>query len=352
MTRRSLLLATTGSTLPWWRIGTKNSNGSAWAAIETTTPTTTLPTPVSVPRGASAADALHEALVGRGLDRVALVLEPGATYDGSSLVVDRESRAYGAPAPWVSVLVGGGGEGGGGTGVNSTNSSRATLRLETKRPYARVLEVRGEGAFLRAENVRILHGSKSVASNYAVLASAGATLELEGCEVTSSTGAGVSADGSAGCALVRCALVGSARQGLAAFGGSRDNDTAADGPAVVVRLRDCRVERNGADGLLVRDGAAVLLEGECLIAGNQGAGMRWFVLEEREAEAALAIAAGRGGDDGLILIAPGARFSGNNKAGAVVVDTGGGAGDDRAAAALAAALMRRREGGEAIVTVL
>jgi hypothetical protein len=190
-----------------------------------------------------------------------------------------------------------------------------------------------------------LHSSKSVASNYAVLASAGAELELTNCEVSSSTGAGVAADGAARCVLVGCGLTGCARQGLAAFGGSKD--TTADGPAVV-RLDRCRVERNGGDGVLVRDAAAVFLQGECVVDGNQGAGLRWFVVEEREAEAAL-VAAGLTDD----LIASSVRFGRNNNSkGAVVVDTGGGAGDDRAAAALAAALGRKMAGDAGIVAVI
>jgi hypothetical protein len=314
-------------------VGGTSNNSSAWA-IEGATPPPP-PTPVAVPRGASPTEALREALVGRGLDRVALVLEPGCTYDGG-IIVDRESRPFGAPAPDVSVLVGDG-------GLKSSNVT-ATVRLETKSPYARVLEVRGDGVVLRAENLRILHSSKSVASNYAVLASAGAELELRDCEISSSTGAGVAADGAARCVLVGCGLVSCARQGLAAFGGSKDTTT--DGPAVV-RLDRCRVERNGGDGVLVRDGAAVFLEGECVVDGNQGAGLRWFVVEEREAEAALVVA-----DMDEDLIAPGVRFGRNNSKGAVVVDTGGGAGDDRAAAALAAALGRKMANDAGLVAVI
>jgi len=344
LTRRSLLLANTASILtlsPWWRVG---SNSAAAATTTIADPGATVAAvAVAVPRGASAADALREALVGRGLDSVALVLEPGATYEGGGLVVDRESRPYGAPPPRVHVLVGGGSGGGGGGGsASGPGTAAATLRVETKSPYARVLEVRGDGVCLRAENLRIVHASKSVASNYAVLASAGSELELDGCDVTSATGAGVAADGAARCVLTACALSGCARQGLAAFGGSRD--TSRQGPAAV-RLRDCAVERNGGDGALVRDGAALYLEGACVFAGNKGAGVRWFVVEEREAEAALAAAAAAAAGsaaasgDGL-LIAPGVRFARSNARGAIVVDTGGGAGDERAAAALAAALGR------------
>lgn len=301
---------------------------------------------MAVPRGASASEALYEALVGRALDNVALVLEPGGTYDGS-IVVDRESRPFGAPPPSVSISVGGGAGAAAATGATGATAPTTTLRVDTKQPYVRVLEARGDGVSLRVEGVRLAHASKSVASNYAALASAGAALELAACEVASSTGAGVAADGAASVLLTRCALVGNARQGLAAFGGSRDTSVSVGGGPALVRLDGCRVAGNGGDGVLVRDGAAVVLSGECVIEGNNaGAGLRWFVLEEREAEAALAVAdaaaaAARGGQGAfalpLPLVGAGCRFARNAK-GDIVVDTGGGAGDDKAAEALAAAL--------------
>jgi hypothetical protein len=124
---------------------------------------------------------------------------------------------------------------------------------------------------------------------------------------------------------------------------------------LVVRLASCVVERNGGDGLLVRDGAAVVLSGGCVVERNAGAGLRWFVAAEREAEAALALATGDGGGgDGttplLLLLGPGSRVARNGK-GQVVVDTGGGAGDPRAADALAA-FLARGGGGGAEVTLL
>jgi hypothetical protein len=367
LTRRSLLLATSAASSG---LLLNRSARPAFAAEAPAAAATATAVAVAVPRGVSASDALHEALVGRALDRVTLVLDPGATYDGS-LVVDLESRPFSAPPPDVSIVVGASGS------SSSTTPTPATLRVDTPTPYVRVLEVRGEGARLRAENVIVRHASKSVASNYAVLASAGAALELVACDVSSSTGAGVAIDGAARVVLLRCALSNCARQGLAAFGGSRaifdevakeregeresegeeGEEELADGDSTAVTwvdLDECQISGNGGDGLLVRDGAALQLLGACVVEGNGGAGLRWSVLEEREAlvASAVAAAAGRlkgGGRRGAAALLDARCRFGRNSKGDVVVDAGNGAGDDRAAASLAAALHGVAGGDDAAV---
>ncbi|CAE7787755.1 unnamed protein product [Symbiodinium sp. CCMP2456] len=90
-----------------------------------------------------------------------------------------------------------------------------TLIWESEKPYEAVLTAeQGSQATVRGFNIK--HAGKSVANNYAIFSSGG-DLSLEDCDVTSSTGAGVAAEGGR-LSLRRCRVHDCARQGAVLFG--------------------------------------------------------------------------------------------------------------------------------------
>ena len=173
----------------------------------------------------------------------------------------------------------------------------ATLVWETERPYEAVITAeRGSRATMRGFNVK--HAGKSVANNYAIY-SPGGDLSLEDCDVTSSTGAGVAAEGGR-VSLQRCRVHDCARQGAVLFGplmGDEplqarcscsvfsengkflgDND-AIPGPFdgilarnnVEASLSDVVVEGSGLSGLAVMEDTRVEISALTLRGNRQGA---------------------------------------------------------------------------------
>eukprot|EP00439_Symbiodinium_sp_Y106_P080155 s194_g18.t3 len=90
-----------------------------------------------------------------------------------------------------------------------------TLIWESEKPYEAVLTAE-QGSQVTVRGFNIKHAGKSVANNYAIFSSGG-DLTLEDCDVTSSTGAGVAAEGGR-LALQRCRVHDCARQGAVLFG--------------------------------------------------------------------------------------------------------------------------------------
>ena len=119
--------------------------------------------------------------------------------------------------------------------------------------------VEAEDVTVRGLTVR--HASPSVASNYAVLVSAGGTLRMEECDVSSSTGSGVGCEGGRVDAT-RCAFRGCHLHGAILVG-----DLMGDAAAGASRLETCELVGNGGCGVVVRGGAAALLAG-CTIEDN------------------------------------------------------------------------------------
>jgi len=181
--------------------------------------------------------------------------------------------------------------------IEAVPRGQATLTWETDRPYEAALELApGAKALVRGLNIR--HAGKSVANNYAIYSNA-AQLELEECDVTSSTGAGVAAEG--GSLVLRSGAVHDcARQGLILFGpmlggdplrvkacGTKflangrylgDND-AIRGPfdgilarnGVEAELTGVSVDGSGAVGVAAFEDAQVLLVGSSLERNSKGA---------------------------------------------------------------------------------
>lgn len=90
-----------------------------------------------------------------------------------------------------------------------------TLIWESEKPYEAVLTAE-QGSQVAVRGFNIKHAGKSVANNYAIFSSGG-DLTLEDCDVTSSTGAGVAAEGGR-LSLRRCRVHDCARQGAVLFG--------------------------------------------------------------------------------------------------------------------------------------
>lgn len=99
--------------------------------------------------------------------------------------------------------------------LEAAKPGTASLIWETERPYEAVVKA-SAGATVTLTGLVLRHASKSVANNYAVH-SEGADLTLQGCDIFSSTGAGVAAEG--GRLTIRNGLVHDcARQGVVLFG--------------------------------------------------------------------------------------------------------------------------------------
>lgn len=152
----------------------------------------------------------------------------------------------------------------------------ATLDWSTTKPYESVVEVRGGQAVLKG--LRLRHASKSVANNYAVFSSSG-KLELEDCDVSSSTGAGVGAEG--GTLRIRGGSVSDCpRQGLALYG-------PLSGDPLQATICGTKISGNGKspgdydavrgpfDGVLARSGVEAQLTG-VTIEGSGRAGIAAF----------------------------------------------------------------------------
>lgn len=144
-----------------------------------------------------------------------------------------------------------------GVTVVGAGGSRAVVRHVTSRPYESALEVRARNVIVR--DVTFEHASKSVANNYAVFVTEGASARFEGCDARSDTGSGWGAEG-ADVELVGCAGRGCATHGFVGLGGLADSTGKAT-------LQGCVFEDNAADGALIRGGCIVRMIG-CVVRGN------------------------------------------------------------------------------------
>lgn len=162
--------------------------------------------------------------------------------------------------------------------VEARPPGRATLIWETGRPYEAALIV-GPRARAVVRGLSIRHAGKSVANNYAVY-SEGGDLTMDSCDVTSSTGAGVAAEG--GRLVLRGGSVHDcARQGLVLFGPiSGDEPLHAMVCGTVLRMNgnffgDNDAIRGPFDGVLARNGVEAELC-NVTIEGSGGTGISIF----------------------------------------------------------------------------
>lgn len=268
--RRGLLLPLAASealgALPLAQPASADAPAAAWEA--------TVGAGEGAPPGSSSFASIGAALVAapKGAVAVALTLRPG-TY--------REQVIIESVVPVT---------------LDVQPPGAATVVWETERPYEAALAVQ-PGARATVRGLRIRHAGKSVANNYAV-SSQGGELEMQDCDVSSTTGAGVAAEGG------RLSLRGGsvhdcARQGLVLFGpmvgfeplrvivsgtslrgngnylgdgdairGPFDGILARNG--VEAELRDVAIEGSGAAGLAVYEDSRVTLEGGALKGNRQG----------------------------------------------------------------------------------
>lgn len=154
----------------------------------------------------------------------------------------------------------------------------AEIIWETAQPYESTVAAL-PGASLTLRNFRIRHASKSVANNYAVFCQS-ASLTLEECNVTSTTGAGVAAEG--GRLVLRdIAVADCARQGLVLLGPLFGGEPLrVDGCGISLLnngnyFGDGDAIRGPFDGLLARSGVEATLA-NLLVQGSGKAGVALF----------------------------------------------------------------------------
>jgi hypothetical protein len=110
-----------------------------------------------------------------------------------------------------------------------------SARPSSPAPYEATIEAAAGCVGLLLRNITVRHSSPSVANNYAVFATAGSGVSLEGCDVSSETGSGVVGEGAqirvSGCRVHGCKTHGVAIYGdlLGEFGGGTvaGHDTSA-----------------------------------------------------------------------------------------------------------------------------
>lgn len=220
--------------------------------------------------GTTIAEALRAAKPG---DRIAL--EPGVELD-ERVVVDVD----------------------GVTIETAREGPKATVRHVTRAPYESAIEIRARGVTIR--NLAVVHGSKSVANNYGIFSREGTSATFESCEVTSTTGSGFGIEGAA-VELIDCVASGCASHGVVGLGDS----SGAPGSGTVA-LERCAFERNGANGALIRGGAAVRMS-SCSLSGNGRYGVELIDCEGEvtgnrlEKNGKGPVSATRGAEDFVIL---------------------------------------------------
>lgn len=162
--------------------------------------------------------------------------------------------------------------------LQAQSPGTAVVTWETNRPYESVLSA-GSGARVLAQGLTFRHASKSVANNYVVF-SQGAELTLIDCDVSSSTGAGVAAEG--GSLLLRGGVIHDcARQGLVLLG------PLLGGGPLVAKACNITVRKNGNylgdgdairgpfDGVIARSGVEAQFRG-VTVEDSGGVGIAVF----------------------------------------------------------------------------
>jgi len=236
------------------------------------------------PSLASSDDSLWRAQVGPASDA-----SPGATTSPSfaSLTEAISSAAKDAfPAGRAAVITLGKGmwrervvvPSGAKLTIEASEPGSATVTWETKQPYESVMVVE-QGARLELRGVRIRHASKSVANNYAVFLQAG-DLTLVDCDVSSSTGAGISAEGGM-LRLIGGIVHDCARQGLTLFG------PLMGGEPLIAEVRGTLLRDNGNDpgdfdairgpfdGVIARNGVEAIFQ-DVVVEGSGSYGIAVF----------------------------------------------------------------------------
>ena len=138
---------------------------------------------------------------------------------------------------------------------------------------------------LTLRNVTVRHNSPSVANNYAVFATTGSGLVIEGCDVSSETGSGVVGEG-AEIRVTRCKIHDCKTHGVAVYG-----DLLGEFGSGVVE--QCEIMDNGADGVLIRGGARGTVTGNA-VTNNGRFGVELVDCGEGSAVTGNSITAGGG----------------------------------------------------------
>jgi len=141
--------------------------------------------------------------------------------------------------------------------LTAVPGERVEVVWETSQPYESTIEVMGkQGDTIIIGGLSVRHASPSIANNYAVHILEGAYVQIEGCDVTSSTGSGVGMEGDH-VEVANCHIHDCARSGAMLFGDFESSGRSSQRMC----LRNCAIERNKLHGIVVRDGAAPIVKG-------------------------------------------------------------------------------------------
>ena len=144
----------------------------------------------------------------------------------------------------------------------------ATLSWTSDKPYEAALTIDLSGAEAAGDviisGLKVRHFSPSIAQNYGVFVPAPTTpaasksrVELRGCDVTSSSGSGVGVEG--GDVTLTSSRIGACKNhGVLYLGRSSSG-----------LIRDCLIENNKLNGLLLRDGASPVVEASRFVGNGQ-----------------------------------------------------------------------------------
>ena len=136
------------------------------------------------------------------------------------------------------------------------------------KPYEAALTIDLSGAEAAGDviisGLKVRHFSPSIAQNYGVFVPAPTTpaasksrVELRGCDVTSSSGSGVGVEG--GDVTLTSSRIGACKNhGVLYLGRSSSG-----------LIRDCLIENNKLNGLLLRDGASPVVEASRFVGNGQ-----------------------------------------------------------------------------------
>lgn len=172
----------------------------------------------------------------------------------------------------------------------------AVLDWKSDRPYEAALtvdlSVAAAPCRVLVQGLEIRHSSPSIAQNYAVYvpaASAAADgesrIELCECQISSTSGSGVGVEGG-DVTLSSCRIADCNNHGALFLG-----------PTARGAMRDCLVERNKLNGVLLRDGAYPTLERNQWVANGQF-GLKLVNCRSRQYDANVASKNGKGSVDG------------------------------------------------------
>ncbi|GHP05585.1 hypothetical protein PPROV_000433500 [Pycnococcus provasolii] len=237
-------------------------------------------------------------------DGGAVLLAPGTRYESRVIVNNARSVTVIATADVGEAL----------SPPDDQQAPPATLIHRTSTPYESVVEASG-GARVSIVNVDILHSSKSVARNYAVLACEESRVSLTKSVVTSETGSGVGCEGGA-ISLDRVLVTNCSNHGALLQGGLEgdtwdDEQQSKPGSSI----SNSQFVSNGGDGVYFRDGAG------CLLLKN--------VKTEKNAISGIHVGTGVVGGTAQVKV-DNVASAGDRKGGVLIEATKGGMGRDAA----------------------